>query len=256
MPEVLLTAYTVSMVDGVGERHPFQRHTASDLAEYAGRTCYQSWSRPNPKTATNEGYLDNIRAQQHYTVTEHGAVTFTIRHVSRAFTHELVRHRHHSFSQMSQRYFVPGVWVRPIIPPFFQGDAIAEQKLNAAWTTAMKTYRELLAYADGLDGANKKRAREAARAVLPNMTPTEIVVTANHSAWRWFLRKRGEIYADAEMREVAVQIAQILKEMEPNLYADVRVGRIFELSTGYETTVVKFADRPLPEGWEITTDER
>ena len=74
------------------------------LAEFAGRACYQSWSKPNPSTATNAGYLNHILEVGHLSVLEHGTVTFYFTGVSRSFTHELIRHRHFSYSQLSQRY--------------------------------------------------------------------------------------------------------------------------------------------------------
>ena len=77
------------------------------LAEFAGRACYQSWHKPNPATATNAGYLAHILEVGHLSVLEHGTATFYLTGVSRSFTHELVRHRHFSYSQLSQRY-VPG----------------------------------------------------------------------------------------------------------------------------------------------------
>ncbi len=74
------------------------------LAEFAGRACYQSWKKPNPATATNAGYLAHILEVGHLSVLEHGTVTFYLTGVSRSFTHELIRHRHFSYSQLSQRY--------------------------------------------------------------------------------------------------------------------------------------------------------
>ena len=74
------------------------------LAEFAGRACYQSWSKPNPRTATNAGYLRHILEVGHLSVLEHGSVSFYLTGVSRSLTHELIRHRHFSYSQLSQRY--------------------------------------------------------------------------------------------------------------------------------------------------------
>ena len=74
------------------------------LAEFAGRACYQSWAKPNPRTATNAGYLRHILEVGHLSVLEHGSVTFYLTGVSRSLTHELIRHRHFSYSQLSQRY--------------------------------------------------------------------------------------------------------------------------------------------------------
>jgi thymidylate synthase (FAD) len=74
------------------------------LAEFAGRACYQSWAKPNPATATNAGYLRHILEVGHLSVLEHGTVSFYLTGISRSLTHELIRHRHFSYSQLSQRY--------------------------------------------------------------------------------------------------------------------------------------------------------
>src|SRR3954466_15804625 len=78
------------------------------LAEFAGRACYQSWSKPIPATATNAGYLDHILQVGHLSVLEHSTATFYITGISRSVTHELIRHRHFSYSQLSQRFVPPG----------------------------------------------------------------------------------------------------------------------------------------------------
>src|SRR3954454_13546884 len=67
------------------------------LAEFAGRACYQSWSKPNPSTSTNAGYLRHILEVGHLSVLEHGSVTFYLTGISRSLTHELIRHRHFSY---------------------------------------------------------------------------------------------------------------------------------------------------------------
>src|ERR1700754_537372 len=87
------------------------------LAEFAGRACYQSWKKPNPATATNAGYLKHILEVGHLSVIEHANATFYITGVSRSLTHELIRHRHFSFSQLSQRYVPAGeaVMVEPAV---------------------------------------------------------------------------------------------------------------------------------------------
>lgn len=210
---------------------------AANLAEFAGRACYQSWSRPNPATATNEGYIEHIIDVKHNTLFEHGSVSFYIDDVSRSLTHELIRHRHNSYSQLSQRFVIQG---KPranrdpfVTPPLFQGSEIAALMLQRAWEDAMNHYDALMGLADTIlstvpiqDGGitqRRKETREAARCVLPNMTPTAIVVTGNHSAWRDFLEKRATLQADSEIRELAMEIYRELQDIEPNLYQDFRV---------------------------------
>src|ERR1700722_15509167 len=72
--------------------------SADRLAHFAGRSCYQAWEMPNNKTANDEGYLDNILNQGHYSVLEPSVVSFYIERVSRSLLAELTRHRHLSFS--------------------------------------------------------------------------------------------------------------------------------------------------------------
>lgn len=69
----------------------------------------------------------------------------------------------------------------------------------------------------------RKRAREAARSVLPNATETKIFVTANARALRHFVEMRGDPAADAEIRRVAVAVLQILQVESPNVFADYAV---------------------------------
>src|SRR6201999_4093895 len=58
------------------------------LVEFAGRACYQSWSKPNPRTATNAGYISHIIDVGHFSVLEHASVSFYITGISRSCTHE------------------------------------------------------------------------------------------------------------------------------------------------------------------------
>jgi thymidylate synthase (FAD) len=78
--------------------------SADELGEFAGRNCYQAWGRPNPATADNKGYLQNILEQGHESVLEHASVTVAVKGVSTALLGQLTRHRHLSFSVLSKRY--------------------------------------------------------------------------------------------------------------------------------------------------------
>ena len=114
----------------------FQEYPNSDvesIIEFAGRGCYESWDRPNAATATNAGYIKHIMEVGHFSVIEHGVMSFYCRGLSRSLTHELVRHRHFSYSQLSQRYVDPGAGqsdTGPIQPPISWEDEIAEGILN------------------------------------------------------------------------------------------------------------------------------
>ncbi|WP_344082668.1 FAD-dependent thymidylate synthase [Luedemannella helvata] len=201
------------------------------LAEFAGRACYQSWSKPNPATATNAGYLAHILEVGHLSVLEHGVVTFYFTGVSRSFTHELIRHRHFSYSQLSQRY-VPERQAAMIEPDVIADDPELHKLFVAATEASVQAYNDLLA---GLENRfaevenatlRRKQARQAARAVLPNATETRIVVTGNYRAWRHFIAMRATEHADVEIRELAVECLRQLKNVAPNVFADFTISSL------------------------------
>lgn len=202
------------------------------LAEFAGRACYQSWSRPNPSTATNAGYLAHIIDVGHLSVLEHGSVSFYITGVSRALTHELVRHRHFAYSQLSQRYVPHGSGafvVPPELTEFYEGlgdDAERVTRLldNVSETT-QAAYNELTEILTR-NGRGHKAARGAARAVLPEATPTRIVVTGNYRAWRHFIAMRATEHADVEIRALAVECLRQLQKAAANVFADFTISTL------------------------------
>ena len=201
------------------------------LVEFAGRACYQSWSKPNPRTATNADYLRHIIDVGHFSVLEHATVSFYITGVSRSCTHELIRHRHFSYSQLSQRY-VPEQDSQVVLPPGMEDDQQLQALFTAAADASRATYTELLArleakFADQPNAAiRRKQARQAARAVLPNATETRIVVTGNYRAWRHFIAMRASEHADVEMRAVAIACLRELQRIAGNAFDDFRISRL------------------------------
>lgn len=216
--------------------------TATDaeaLVEFAGRACYESFDKPNPRTATNESYLNHIMEVGHNALLEHATATMYIRGISRSCTHELVRHRHFSFSQLSQR-FVPTQEAEVVLPPAIARDEELSRILLRAVDESRFIYDELLAALEEklADEPNallrKKQARQAARSILPNATESRIVVTGNFRTWRHFIAARASEHADQEIRAVAMACLDILNEQAPALFADFLVT---ELSDGSRMAV-------------------
>ncbi|WP_223840011.1 FAD-dependent thymidylate synthase [Saccharopolyspora pogona] len=192
---------------------------ADVLAEFAGRACYQSFHKPNPSTAANDDYIANIIFQGHESVLEHASATFYVIGVSRALTHELIRHRHLSYSEMSQR-FVDLENTTPVFPPAIdQADAEEWVTAENAYSSALEDYKYLVELLEA-KGFTRKQAREAARAVMPNATETRIVVTGNMRAWRDVIKKRFHVAADAEIREFAGEVLSQLRTIAPNTFQD------------------------------------
>ncbi|RBY90931.1 FAD-dependent thymidylate synthase [Blastococcus sp. TF02A-30] len=201
------------------------------LAEFAGRACYQSWDKPVPATATNAGYLRHILEVGHLSVLEHASVSMYLTGISRSLTHELIRHRHFSYSQLSQRY-VPEDGADLVEPAVIAEDPELHAAFTAATEAARAAYTELLEglerrFADVPNATlRRKQARQAARSVLPNATETRIVVTGNYRAWRHFVAMRASEHADVEMREVAVACLRELQRVAGTVFGDFRISTL------------------------------
>jgi thymidylate synthase (FAD) len=201
------------------------------LVEFAGRACYQSWSKPNPKTATNAGYLRHIIDVGHFSVLEHATVSFYITGISRSCTHEVIRHRHFSYSQLSQRY-VPETESQIVAPPSMEDDDELRRILVDAADASRAAYVQLLGkleakFADQPNAVlRRKQARQAARAVLPNATETRIVVTGNYRAWRHFVAVRASEHADIEIRRLAIACLRQLADVAPAVFGDFVISSL------------------------------
>lgn len=190
-----------------------------ELIEFAGRLCYESFNLPNEDTDQNSPYIRNIVAQGHESVLEHVSVTFYVEGVSRSLSHELIRHRHLSFSELSQR-FVNMEDAQYIIPPLFR-ESWGSDKTPMPDDYGKKYKHNMLAGKVVNDDASRKQLREAARAVLPNAIETKFVVSGNLRAWRDVLKKRLSVHADAEMQLFAREVWNTLSAEYPDVFDDI-----------------------------------
>lgn len=190
---------------------------ADHLAEFAGRSCYQSFHKPNARTRNNMDYLQNILEQGHESVLEHASMSLYVQGVSRNMLLELERHRHISFSVISTR-FVDSTKAKVIVPPALrQLYKTDEVPLDS---DAIERY---LQEVDMLveKGATRKQAREAARWMLPGNLETKFVVSGNMRAWRDVIKKRFSMHADAEIREFALHVTRHARNVAPNTVQDI-----------------------------------
>lgn len=220
-PEVILVGHTrgTNIYKGIGMFPDPEATSPEDLMEAAGRVCYQSQHKPNPATESNEDYLANILRQGHESVLEHAVFSFYITGVSRALTHELIRHRHLSYSQLSQR-FVDESDTAIVLPPAIEEGSVEHDILDNSVQVALYAYEDMVNQLQDEKGLKRKQAREAARAVLPNCVETRIVVTGNVRAWRDMLKKRLDPAADAEIRLVSEMIYDELHAWVGNALQD------------------------------------
>ncbi len=180
------------------------------LIEAAGRTCYLSFDKTGEDSAAR--FCRMLLRSGHHSVFEHASATFRVRGGSRAFTHQLVRHRLCAFSQQSQRY-VDERGFEVVKPDTIVKDAGAEEIFDRHVESCQKAYDELREL-----GVPK----EDARFVLPNAAESEIVITANLRQWRHILELRGHRTAQWEIRRFALEVFNVLVEHAPNVFADFR----------------------------------
>ena len=180
--------------------------SAEGLVEYAGRACYRSAPKGDP------GKFVSARVGEgHESIIEHASITFEISGISRACSHQLVRHRIASYSQESQRY------VDMSAPEFVVPPSIAENsQAMVVWEECMgqvvDTYHRLREL-----GARK----EDARFVLPNATATRIIVTMNFRALRHLFSVRCDKAAQWEIRDLALEMLQQVHALAPGVFGDL-----------------------------------
>ena len=224
-PQVKLIAHTIIDHDAISELMEIQPEStdAETLVTFAGRSCYESWHRPTEKTRKDADYIERtIFEQEHGSILEHATATLHITGMSRACLLELERHRLLSFSVRSQR-FVDESGANIVLPPAYRntqpGTALhrAAELLEGIAQDLDSHYEGLVAEAD-LDGHKRKQAREAARSILPNMTETKVIVTANLRAWLEVIERRTAPDADAEIQEVMGMARDVLRPLAPSIF--------------------------------------
>ena len=224
-PQVKLIAHTVIDPDAISELMEIQPEStdAETLVTFAGRSCYESWHRPTEKTRKDADYIERtIFVQNHGSILEHATATLHITGMSRACLLELERHRLLSFSVRSQR-FVDESGANIVLPPAYRnaqpGTALhrSAELLEGIAQDLDSHYEGLVAEAE-LDGHKRKQAREAARAILPNMTETKVIVTANLRAWLEVIERRTAPDADAEIQEVMGMAREALRPLAPTIF--------------------------------------
>ena len=207
---------------------------APGVPEVSGRVCYMSFGeKQSPRS--NGDYIRNLINQGHESVLEHVTWTFLLTGVSRAFTHQLVRHRvGFAFSQLSQQYHEETA-ATFVEPAHLQRSPQALKAWRSAVALSQESYRTILDSLKELNGTPgldlqqkefKRAIRSAARSVLPNATETKIVMTANARALRYFFKVRGSIPGDVEMRQVAAALFNAVEAEAPALFADFRLDTL------------------------------
>ncbi len=178
--------------------------TAAHLC-YAGVSIEELKKRVNPDYAKK--LLKRLGEEGHLSPLEHASFTFAIEGISRACSHQLVRHRIASFSQQSQRY-VKETGFNFVVPPKVKGNKEALKVFEKMIEETRKAYDALL----------KSAPAEDARFVLPNACETRIIVTMNTRSLYNFFERRLCARAQWEIRQLAEEMLRLCKKAAPLLF--------------------------------------
>jgi thymidylate synthase (FAD) len=193
------------------------RHTADSelLCGAAASTTIKS-GRPSEILAkmdveTAKRKIRQVTGYGHASVIEHASFTFSVEDVSRALTHQLVRHRIASYTQQSQRYVTYDTIEKYVTPPSIARSAEAKALFDETLEKISQAYQKLL---------NMTIPKEDARFILPNAAKTNIIVTMNARELRHFFNLRCCARAQWEIREVATEMLKQAKKAAPALFED------------------------------------
>ena len=207
------------------------------LAATAAKLCYSSSDisslRDGLTPEKTESFINMLVSIGHESVMEHVSFTFGIEGISRACSHQLVRHRIASYSQKSQRY-VSESGFEYITPPEIEALPEAKAEYDRIISEISRSYEKIADLltakhteeltASGTDektAASKARkaANEDARFLLPNACETKIVVTMNVRSLFNFFRHRCCNRAQWEIRAVADEMLRLCLEKAPHIFS-------------------------------------
>ncbi len=163
----------------------------------------------------------------HHSALEHASFTFAVDGISRACSHQLVRHRLASYNQQSQRYVRFGTGDDFVVPPNIDVVPEARAVFMEAMEKARDAYDRLVEI--GLDqGYSNETVQEDARFVLPNAAETKIVVTMNARELRHFFRVRCCRRAQWEINRLAWAMRHLATVVAPTLFEKTGPGCVID----------------------------
>ena len=176
----------------------------------ACRTCYSAdypiniWDKSNDREKMLK-LVKNVLASGHHSTIEHCHLVFSISGVSRACTHQLVRHRHMSFSQKSQRYVTEKGEFEYITPPTIKGSPL-EAEYDEFMKKTAKYYSKLIA--NGIPA-------EDARFILPNAASSSLIASLNLRELIHLANLGLCTNAQLEIRMLTKKMCELVVEKEP-----------------------------------------
>jgi thymidylate synthase (FAD) len=216
---------------------PTKLPDSSQLCKTAGQTCYMSFGYRRTTNKNAAAYFERLASAGHGSVLEHANFSFLLYGISRSVTHELVRHRHLNFSQISQRY-VSGAVLRFVERPEYQSVTELHRLFEERADRAASEYEAMAGHllerqekGDAFLDAEyrtdaRKKVQQTARSLLPNETEAPMVFTGNVRALRHIIEMRADEHAESEIRTLAVRLFLCLATADPILFGDYRLQRL------------------------------
>lgn len=176
----------------------------------ACRTCYSAdypceiWEKQSDEDKMIK-LVSKVLSSGHHSTIEHCQYTFTISGVSRACTHQLVRHRHMSFSQKSQRYVVEQGQFEYITPSTIKNVGL-EQDYDSLMNNIAELYDRMI---------QKGIPAEDARFILPNAATSSLVASLNLREMIHLANLRLCANAQHEIRKLVKKMCELIIEKEP-----------------------------------------
>jgi thymidylate synthase (FAD) len=221
------------------------RHTPEpeEAVALAAKLCYSSANigdlQEKIEAKDQKGFVEKLVKMGHMSPIEHVSFTFGIEGISRACSHQLVRHRLASYSQQSQRYVKAGgeKGFSFVVPP-----SVIEAGKREWFIEKMEHiqmwYDELV---EAL-GDKGEKSNEDARFLLPNAAETKIIVTMNARELLHFFRQRCCNRAQWEIRRMAEEMLRLTKEVAPTIFGKAGPGCISGPCTEGEMTCGKIKE--------------
>ncbi len=200
------------------------RHTPNpeETISMAAKLCYSPSDieplREKIEKKDQRAFVERLMKMGHMSPIEHSSFTFAIEGISRACSHQLVRHRIASYSQQSQRYVSEEAGFDYVIPPSIADDARLKEAFERFMEQAQEMYNRLV---KGLNdrGLQGESANQDARFVLPNAAETKIIVTMNARELLHFFRQRCCNRAQWEIRRLAEEMLKLVRKVSPVVFA-------------------------------------
>ncbi len=193
----------------------------------AAKLCYSpsDIEALKEKTAAKDQkqFVEKLMEIGHMSPIEHASFTFAVEGISRACSHQLVRHRLASYSQQSQRYVSEEAGFDFIIPPSIKKDSELARYFRDFMNKAQEAYSHIVSRLNekGLKG---EEANQDARFILPNACETKIIITMNARELLHFFKQRCCNRAQWEIRSMAINMLRLVSRTAPAIFRNAGPG--------------------------------